>query len=64
MTNDYFSSMAEAYKAALHNEIESYCFVLNNGETVTVRQLVDEANLARLKGKKNGKSSKVSDGHK
>lgn len=52
--SSYFSDMADAYKVALHNEIESYCFQLENGEVLSVRELVDEANAARAdkKGKK------------
>jgi hypothetical protein len=54
MNNNYFSGMADAYKAALHKEIESYCFQLENGEILSVGELVDEANAARAdkKGKK------------
>lgn len=51
------SDIADAYKSALLSEIESYSFQLENGEVVTVRQLVDEANAAR-KEKKAKRGSK------
>ena len=51
------SDIAAAYKSALISEIGSFTFRLDNGEVVSVQQLVDEANAAR-KEKKAKRGSK------
>ena len=53
MNTTYFTDLANTLKQREINQVLNYTFKLNNGETVSVAQLIDEANKTRSKRKKN-----------